>query len=292
MKTFRLVGWCAIVELSFCCSTVTVRANEGEQTPAAAEGVPAAPPSMCRCEGDLGPSVERIKRALAGQLHSTGLEFSDEPLENVVNFLQEDYGIPIQLDQPALDDAGLTRDLPITVNLNHITFSAALRLLLKREQLVYVIRDEVLVITTPEEAESELVACVYDVRDLIGENKKNKEIESLVDVIVSCVASETWAVSGGGEAEIKTLRPGLLVISQTGAVHEEIGNLLALIRETLRQPITRPAGEATGMMGGRGGYGMSREGMEGGEGGYGGGRGGPGGEMGAEPTPAEATPFD
>jgi hypothetical protein len=64
-----------------------------------------------------------------------------------------------------------------------------------------------------------------------------------------------------------------------------------LIRETLRQPIPRPAGEATGMMGedGYGEGGMRMGEMEGMEGGYGGGRGG---EMGAEPTPAEDTPFD
>jgi hypothetical protein len=137
------------------------------------------------------------------------------------------------------------------------------------------------------------MTCVYDVRDLIGNDKKDKDIKELVDVIVSSVASETWAVNGKGIAEIKTLRPGLLVISQTRAVHEEIGGLLALIRETLREPIQRPTGKATGMrMGGRGegGYGGTGEGR-----GYGGEYdeyGGRGRERGAEPTPAETSPFD
>ena len=90
-----------------------------------------------------------------------------------------------------------------------------------------------LIITTPEEAEAELTTCVYDVRDLIGENKENKDVLALIDVIVSCVATETWAENGGGEAEIRSLRPGLLVISQTRAVHDEIAELLGVIRQIL-----------------------------------------------------------
>ena len=293
MKSFRLVGCCAMVALSFSIAGVIVRAEEGSQAPAAvAEGAAKSPPPACRCEGDLGPSVARIKRALAEPLKPTGLDFSEEPLENVVNFLQEEYGIPIQLDAMALEDASLTPDEKVTVNINNVSLRSALRLMLRSLQLTYLIRNEVMIITTPEEAESELTICVYDVRDLIGENRKNKEIETLVDVIVSCVASQTWAENGGGEAEIKTLRPGLIVIAQTNAVHEEISGLLALIRDTIRQPIQTLPGNKTGMMGGgRGGYGYGRMGRDGGfEGGYGeyGGRG----EMDAEPAPAKETPFD
>ena len=114
---------------------------------------------------------------------------------------------------------------------------------------------------------------------------------------------ETWAENGGGEADIRPLPTGLLVISQTQEVHEQVADLLAAIRATLRQPIHPPVGGGMGMMDGSGGYGMSEGGMgemEGGgrggyggqggmEGGYGGGRGT---EMGMEATPAEETPFD
>ena len=52
---------------------------------------------------------------LAEPLKSGGLDFTEEPLENVFNFLQDEYGIPIQIDEPALEDAGMTRDEPVTV---------------------------------------------------------------------------------------------------------------------------------------------------------------------------------
>ena len=73
--------------------------------------------------------------------------------------------------------------------------------------------------------------CVYDVRDLVATPVRPAQAgasaaadyDPLIDAIVSCVATETWAESGGGEAEIRPLPPGLLVISQTRAVHDEIG---------------------------------------------------------------------
>lgn len=286
MRTLGSTGYCTFVGLWVALVTAAAWAEE-----TALPEVTTNAHSKCRCQGDVGPSFDRIQHVLSEPLKSTGLDFTDEPLENIVSFLQDEYGIPIQLDEPALEDAGLTRDEKVSIRLQNISLRSALRLMLKQKQLTYFIQDEVLIITTPEEADTQLVACVYDVRDVIGKNKGNKDLVALVDTITSCVASETWASNGGGEAEIKALQPGLLVISQTQAVHDEIGGLLALIRETVRQPNRAAAASDMGMMGGRGeggaGFGMEaggEMGMEGGgmEGGYGraGGRGGYGGDSG------------
>ena len=59
----------------------------------------------------------------------------------------------------------------------------------------------------------------------------NADFDSLIDLIVSTVASETWAENGGGEAEIRPFPTNLsLVISQTQAVHEQIADLLEQLR--------------------------------------------------------------
>ncbi len=114
-----------------------------------------------------GGPEERINEALNSPLKALGFDFTEEPLENVVNFIKTEYEIPIQLDEPSLEDAGLTRDEPVNFNLQNVTLRSALRLMLKQKQLTYIIRDEVMIITTPEEAESELVAKVYPVADLV-----------------------------------------------------------------------------------------------------------------------------
>jgi hypothetical protein len=216
----------------------------GERSMLAADGgmdEAAEARNFCRCVGETdSPSVDRIEAALPTPLRTSGLSFIDTPLEEVVSLLQSDYDIPIQLDMPALDEIGLGPDEQVTIELHNISLRSALRLMLKTMQLTYVIRDEVLLITTPEAAEAELATCVYDIRGLIDEANE-KSPKTLVDTIISCVATETWAANGGGEAEIRSLQPGLLVISQTRAVHEEVQGLLAAIRDVRRQPVPAEA---------------------------------------------------
>ena len=71
-------------------------------------------------------------------------------------------------------------------------------------------------ITTKEDAEKELDTCVYNVQGLV-DDADPKSVKALIDVICECVATDTWAVNGGGQAEIRPLPSGLLVVSQTPA---------------------------------------------------------------------------
>lgn len=57
------------------------------------------------------------------------------------------------------------------------------------------------------------------------------DFDSLIDLIVSTVHTDTWAENGGGQAEIRPFPTNLsLVISQTQRVHEEISELLGQLR--------------------------------------------------------------
>jgi hypothetical protein len=234
----KWVPCCAVVGVWFLASSLSAPAQESEEAAGGERSVLAAQPQagktgdLCRCVGETdSPSVAKIEQALRSPLTSTGLDFIDTPLEEVVELLQTDYRIPVQLDTPALDEMGLGPEEPITTNLHNISLRSALRLMLKQLGLTYLIRDEVLMITTPEEAEAALLTCVYDATSLV-DGTSEKSFDALIDTIVSCIATESWAENGGGEAEIRPLKPGLLVISQTQAVHEEIRDLLAAIQQT------------------------------------------------------------
>jgi hypothetical protein len=175
-------------------------------------------------------SVAQISAALNSPLKANGLEFVETPLDQAVSLLQDEYSIPIQLDLAALLDAGINSGEPVTVNVRGISLKSALRLMLKPRQLTYIVQDEVLMITTPEEAERHLVICVYDVRDLTNGGNDAEGVESLVDAVTSCVASESWAENGGGQAVIHPLKPGLLVVTQVQAVQEQVRDLLDAVR--------------------------------------------------------------
>jgi len=243
MKSPLPVWLCAIVALSIGAFSASAadQADDGEpdQSPRQAQesddlvdaGSPGAdnqpPATACRCLGD-GDTVARIKQALAQPLKSGGLDFSQQPLEHIVNFIREQYNIPILIDTAALEDSGLTADEPVTVQVHGVTLKSALRWALGNLNLTYLISNEMVIVTTPEVAEEDLATCVYDVRDLASDSRS---INALMDAITSCIAPETWAEAGGGEAEIRPLQPGLLVVSQTSLIQDEIAELLVALRE-------------------------------------------------------------
>ncbi len=114
-----------------------------------------------------GEAEQRIEKALRSPLLSTGLDFADVPLQEVVTQLSSDYGIQITLNKPALEEAGIGTDAPVNIQLHNVSLRSALRLMLKQLQLTYIIQDEVLMITTKEDAEQQLVVKVYPVADLV-----------------------------------------------------------------------------------------------------------------------------
>ena len=94
-------------------------------------------------------------------------EFNETPLREVIAQLRDAHGIPVELDQKALEEAGVDLDTPITQNLSGISLRSALRLLLGNIDLTYLVKNEVLLITTKEKAQENLVVKVYPVADLV-----------------------------------------------------------------------------------------------------------------------------
>jgi hypothetical protein len=226
---------CAVIVLSSGLLPAIVRGEAADSPSKIAMSGPAiaaaTPSPSCNCVGEEGSStVARVRAALASPLKDTGIEYNDQPLEQVVKQLQDEYRIPIQLDLPALQDAGLNPQEPVTVNVHDVLLRSALRLMLKQHQLTYTIQNEVVLITTPEEAETHLLTCVYDVRDLLSGAGDAEGMQSLVQAITSCVATESWAANGGDQPQVQSVRPGILVISQTEQAQEDIRSLLDALR--------------------------------------------------------------
>lgn len=78
---------------------------------------------------------------------------------------------------------------------------------------------------------------IYDVGDLVSLDPDAQvslaDFDSLVDLIVSTVASDSWVENGGPSGEIRPFpKNKSLVVSASGAVHEELSDLLAQLRRT------------------------------------------------------------
>ena len=114
-----------------------------------------------------GSAEQKIYDALDKPLESP-IDHEETPLGDVVQQLRDLAGIPIQLDQKALEEAGIAPDTPVTGKLGAgISLRSALRLLLGNVDLTYLIKNEVLLVTTKEKAETNLVVKVYPVADLV-----------------------------------------------------------------------------------------------------------------------------
>jgi hypothetical protein len=97
----------------------------------------------------------------------TTLEFIETPLDDVVAYLKDLHGIEIQIDRRELEAAGLSGDIAITGNFKGITLRSALRIMLSQYELSYVVRDEVLMITTATAASQQIVTRLYPVADIV-----------------------------------------------------------------------------------------------------------------------------
>lgn len=204
----------------------------------------------------------RIEAALDSPLKAP-LEFIATPLNQVTQVLSEDYDLPIVIDVAALDAVASSPEVEVNSSIGNVTLRSALELILQNlgeGDLTYIIDNEVLLITSQEEAEKRLQTLVYRIDDLIDSERlvtvaeRDAAISQLNDVIVSAIEHESWMENGTGEGDIEFFGPGVMVISQTSRVHDQVELLLQRLRaaksaidadaaqdraEAAGQPITR-----------------------------------------------------
>jgi Ca-activated chloride channel family protein len=91
----------------------------------------------------------KVQNALSEQ---TELDFTDQPLSDVIDYLKNRHEIEIQLDDKVVADAGVGGNTNVTRNMKGITLRSALRLLLGELDLTFMVNSGVLMITSKSEA--------------------------------------------------------------------------------------------------------------------------------------------
>jgi hypothetical protein len=253
----------------------------GQPSPSASRR--AGHPSVASISLTAGVEAEKIQDALDSPAI---LQFKEIQLSDVIASLKEAYKIEIQLDEKSLSEASITKETPITEDIKGISLRSALRLMLKKIGATYVIKDEVLLITTREEADNQLEAKVYPVADLVlpagasagttGEGAQ-ADFDSLIDLIETTIKPNSWQ-DNGGPGSISAFENGLsIVVSQTLEGHAEteavLENLRKVMRDTGRKGLPASGHRSKKPVGGQGmgGGGGMGGGMGGGQGGMGGG---------------------
>jgi hypothetical protein len=190
-----------------------------------------APPQIIGLR-DADDSDLRAEAKIREQLNRpTTMEFVDTPLQDAVDYLKDLHGIEIQLDTSALGDAGVGTDTPITGTMKGISLRSALRLLLGRMStpLTTVIRDGVLLITTPKAERGMVALQIYDVGDLVDDEDDIEALGKLLQTLLTPpgqpknkAASESLLILGLHE---------LLFVRAPINDQDEVARILGVIRK-------------------------------------------------------------
>ncbi len=100
--------------------------------------------------------------------HPVSVDFQEQPLGDVLNRMAALTGVNIHLDPRGLAEENVTSNTPVTISLKEeIMLKSALNLILEPLHLSYVIKDEVLKITSEQLRDGEVFTTTYNVADLV-----------------------------------------------------------------------------------------------------------------------------
>ncbi len=96
------------------------------------------------------------------------VEFTNAPLSKVVDYLAKLAEINIYLDPKGLVEEGVNAETPVTIEVRQeIMLKSALNLILQPLHLSYIVKDEVLKITSEQLRDSQVYTVSYNVADLV-----------------------------------------------------------------------------------------------------------------------------
>jgi type II secretory pathway component GspD/PulD (secretin) len=114
--------------------------------------------------GRKHPSEKEIERKLTTPIT---LSFQDAPLATVIDDLRTVHNVNIVVDTQAMQEDGISLDSPVSIKLMEVSLRSALNLILHQCRLTWIIKDEVLQITTEAHAKDRLKPTTYQVADLV-----------------------------------------------------------------------------------------------------------------------------
>ena len=130
---------------------------------------------------------------------STEIDFVDLPLSEAIRVLGDLHKLAIIIDKETLSAASIATDQPVSLFISGVSLRSGLKLLLEPLLLDYVIKNEVLLITTMEKTEEIMETRVYNVARIPHLTPKE-----LVEIIVGGSGADGHgggaAPSGGAEA--------------------------------------------------------------------------------------------
>jgi hypothetical protein len=117
---------------------------------------------------ELPPSYAESGAPATALNRRLDIEFKETRLVDAIDYLQQQTGVTFYLRAKKLEEQGVNVDTPITSQFRAIRLESWLDLALDDLDLTWMVKDDLIVITTREDEERQLVTRVYDCRDLLA----------------------------------------------------------------------------------------------------------------------------
>jgi hypothetical protein len=176
-----------------------------------------------------------IRRALD---KTVTIAAANRPLETVLQELAAQMRVPLFLDRVTFADEGIAIDRPVAIQELKITAHSALKLVLESSQLVAIVHNETLFVTSAAKAGEFVEPQVYDVYDLVRRFRGNNgflqwDTQSLINAIDCTIEPDSWDICGPSAFPFRSADTCVLVIPQTQPIHEKIAAFLEELKRTM-----------------------------------------------------------
>jgi type II secretory pathway component GspD/PulD (secretin) len=205
-----------------------------------------------------GDAPDARKQEILNKLNSmrVGVEFNGTPMEEALNFIREFSGLNIVVDAEV--PTKLTEDqLKVTLKVKDLLLKSVLKLMLNPRDLTAVYREGVLLILPKGKADHAVTLQMYDVRDLLvkiqdfpgpkvelvpatGQRPDMGAVfiledshstiteEFITEMVKTNTGDHSWEENPNASI---TLANGILVVSQSRRVHQEIRQFLSKLQQ-------------------------------------------------------------
>jgi hypothetical protein len=171
---------------------------------------------------------------LAALKKPVSVHLTKAPFVEFIAVLQKQADVNVVIHNGDLNEVGKGTKTPISISAGHIALADALKRVLEPLGLDYMIKDEVLLISSRSRCNPILEVRAYPVADLVTDNKTASgakvDFEPLTKLITSTVEPASWEGSGG-RGRIEPFENTLsLRIRQSAAGHKKTCALLQNLR--------------------------------------------------------------
>jgi|GEM_PF-2159718 len=175
---------------------------------------------------------DAIRKALRRDVE---LQYDSMPLKDAMNLLSDILEIPIVISAKKLEEAAVGIDTPVRMRFPKRPARQQLNSMLSELELTWLIDDEVLQITTPDDAHSpdRLTTRLYDLRMLADPDLGAASGDQLIQVVREAVEPASWD-EVGGSASLR-LFEDVLIVSHHRRGHELVEQFLAAVQQHCTQ---------------------------------------------------------